>query len=494
MDTTPNTVSNQASVFVNVNPPAGMIALPSCLKGFRQTGVDVEHVARNEGTKANPYIHSTKEYRITGFCESSDELQICPECGAPLHRHGSFYTNLRHVPIGGCYSLMNVRRDRYRCSNPECKYCKSEAINFKSAGHMITKPLKNQTEKLLSFGLTLKEVSHLTGLHKNIVKDIDKARLEKLYTELGKDGTKVLIKPETQARYLGIDEFKLHDGYRFATQIMDMETGCILWLQAGKKKKVVYDFIEHVGLEWMSKVEAVSSDMNSDFSEAFLDKCPHLKIVYDYFHIVKNFNDKVVSAVRKDEQKRLIEKGDIEGAKSLQRGKYILMSNLDTLRAKDEEAKAGKVIRKGSELFKTEPVERKDFQLYRRYKLTGQNWLLFQADYVRDAITTAYRQQDTEAMRVKVKDIISYCRIDGNEHFMWFARLLENHLEGIVSHAKYPLSNGKVEGVNQKIKTIRRKSYGLPDDEYFFLKLFDATRQRWKSQIGNDLGEHKNLD
>ena len=53
----PYTVSNQASVFVNVNPPAGMIALPSCLKGFRQTGVDVAHVARNEGTKANPYIH-----------------------------------------------------------------------------------------------------------------------------------------------------------------------------------------------------------------------------------------------------------------------------------------------------------------------------------------------------------------------------------------------------------------------------------------------------
>ncbi|MDY5064117.1 MAG: transposase, partial [Succinivibrio sp.] len=45
----------------------------------------------------------------------------------------------------------------------------------------------------------------------------------------------------------------------------------------------------------------------------------------------------------------------------------------------------------------------------------------------------------------------------------------------------YPLSYGKVEGVNQKIKTIRRKSYGLPDDECFFLKLFDASRQRWRS-------------
>lgn len=173
----------------------------------------------------------------------------------------------------------------------------------------MTEPKREYAETLLAYGMTLREVSHITGLHKNVVKDIDKARLEALYVTVDEKGHRALIKPETQARYLGIDVFKLHDGYRYATLIMNMETGCILWLQAGKKKNVVYDFIEIVGLEWMSKVEAVSSDMNSDFEEAFKEKCPHLKIVYDYFHLVKNFNDKVVSQVRKDEQKRLIEVG-----------------------------------------------------------------------------------------------------------------------------------------------------------------------------------------
>ena len=46
----------------------------------------------------------------------------------------------------------------------------------------------------------------------------------------------------------------------------------------------------------------------------------------------------------------------------------------------------------------------------------------------------------------------------------------------LTDHADYKISNGKVEGINQKIKTIRRQSYGLPDDEYFFLKLFDRSR------------------
>ena len=72
---------------------------------------------------------------------------------------------------------------------------------------------------------------------------------------------------------------------------------------------MVYDFIDHVGMEWMSGVEAVACDMNSDFQEAFEEKCYWIQPVFDYFHIVKNFNDKVVSEVRKDEQRRLYEEG-----------------------------------------------------------------------------------------------------------------------------------------------------------------------------------------
>ena len=60
--------------------------------------------------------------------------------------------------------------------------------------------------------------------------------------------------------WLGIDEFLLHKGHKYATVIIDMETGHILWLAFGRKKACVYAFIEHVGLEWMAGVEAVVFD------------------------------------------------------------------------------------------------------------------------------------------------------------------------------------------------------------------------------------------
>ena len=66
--------------------------------------------------------------------------------------------------------------------------------------------------------------------------------------------------------------------------------------------------MDHVGDEWMSKVEAMACDMNSDFEETFKGRYPKLDIVYDRFHIIKNFNDKVVSEIRKDEQRRLLRK------------------------------------------------------------------------------------------------------------------------------------------------------------------------------------------
>ncbi|KIY24040.1 hypothetical protein SB57_10565 [Lactobacillus delbrueckii subsp. bulgaricus] len=72
-------------------------------------------------------------------------------------------------------------------------------------------------------------------------------------------------------------------------------------------------------------------------------------------------------------------------------------------------------------------------------------------------------------MCVRLEEIIDICKVTENSHFIWFARLLYNHLRGILHVANMDMQTGKLEGINNKIKTKRRKGYGYPDDEYFFL-------------------------
>lgn len=388
-----------------------------------------------------------------------------------MHINGRGTRILRHLNLGNILTCVSFPHYQFKC--PVCGATMMQVVPFKAAGHRITKKLYQYVRDLLALGTyTNKQIAELTGLGKNTVKEIDMQRLRELYTL---DGTQ-LIKPERQAKFLGIDEFKLHNVRRYATHIIDLETGHILWIANGKKKQVVYDFIEHVGLEWMDGVAAVACDMNSDFQEAFEERCPHIQPVFDYFHLIKNFNDKVVSEVRKDEQRRLYEEGNVEAAEALKRTKYILTSKRSTLQKKDRDAESERVIHRGSALFGTEDRVRKGGYEAKYDDLLEENKSLFVLDIIKEKLHDAYASTDEARMAEKIIEIMDICEATGNPHLLWFRRLLDRHFEGIIAHATFRISSGMVEGINQKIKTLRRHGYGYPDDEYFFLKLFDLSR------------------
>ena len=425
MNYTEQTVSTQD--FESIK---GILFFESGLTDFIQLGMPIQ----NEGEKI--FVGKLAE------CEPG----FCPGCSTKLVKNGTLVTTLRHIPLGIEHTKIKVSYARFRCLNTDCKFnTRSQSIPFKANGYRITKALKECTERLLSDGCTLKQVAEITGLDKMTVKSIHKELLLSKFTIDGK----TLIKPERQARYLA----------------------------HGKKKAVVYEFMDHVGDEWMSKVEAVACDMNSDFEEAFKERYPKLDIVYDRFHIIKNFNDKVVSEIRKDEQRRLAEEGSPEAAKLLKNSRYILMSKRSTLVQKDEDARQGKLVSTAGEIFNTPEIKAYGGNEAWYDELLEENKLFFTIDLVKDLLDQAYNSHDEVEMCVRLEEIIDICKATENSHFIWFARLLNNHLRGIYTFAKYGISTGKLEGINNKIKTERRKGYGYPDDEYFFLRLMEISRK-----------------
>ena len=441
------------------------LRIPSILPGFIYDDETTEHTSES----------GREVYWFEGKLRMPEEELVC-KCGCRMHRNQKSNVHLRHIPIGEAFADLCVERYQLRC--PKCNATKSQNIKFKAPGHRITNALYNYVRDLLADGLTNKMVSMLTGLGQNTVKDIDKERLREHYTIKTKDGL-MLRKPEKQARFLGIDEFLLHHGHRYATHITDLETGHVLWIQPGKKKQVVYDFIDFVGLDWMKGVQAVSCDMNSDFQKAFEEKCPHLEIVFDYFHVVKNFNDKVISEIRKDEQKRLLEEGKVKAANMLKGSKFILTSSQEGLRSKDKAAAEGKVFRKKGIIFKIEEVTCKGGWEERYNALLKENKLLFTADLIKEKLEYAYTKATVAEMTAELKEIMNLCDATGDKHMQWFSKLIKEHFNGMVARAKFRISNGKIEGINNKIKTLRRQGYGYPDDEYFFLKIIDSSRKEY---------------
>ncbi len=82
-----------------------------------------------------------------------------------------------------------------------------------------------------------------------------------------------------------------------------------------------------------------------------------------------------------------------------------------------------------------------------------QNQLFFTLDIIKDKLASAYKQTDEAAMAEEISDIMDICTVTKNKHLLWFRRILDEHFEGIIAHATFNISAGRIEGINNKIKT-----------------------------------------
>ena len=261
-----------APAFEHAGYQAGMRYLPVCRPYFVQTGqAEISHVKMESSDGEKVEIRNRDRYTIP--CRlATDPVEAdgrkCPRCRCRgLVRKDVTSIKLKDLPIGSSMTVLDVERIKYECQN--CGATVVPSIDFKADNHRITKTLERYVQELLERGLTNMAVAQIAGVDKGVVKAIDKAMPLKEFAEQDENGNWVLKKPEQYVCFLGIDEFLLQHGQQYATTIMDLQTGHILWMAYGKKKEVVYRFMSCVGDDWLQHVEAIACDMDADFEEAF---------------------------------------------------------------------------------------------------------------------------------------------------------------------------------------------------------------------------------
>lgn len=306
--------------------PSPPLELPSSMPGFRQTGACVETSRTlNLGTRRVPRARSfpVLEIPVETLCPAP---AACPVCGGRTRPNGATSCRLAHLPFGGSWSVVTVYRPRARCTR--CGASVQAPAPF--PGRMATPALVRLVEDLPAYGLTLTDVALATGLCRQVVRETGRERLACLYTRPTPDGRREPSPPAARSRPPGVDEFKPHDGHRYATVVPDPESGHVPWLARGKRRPAPEGFLDLAGDEWMGGVEAVACDMNSDHERAFRERYPHVAVVFDRFHLVRNLKENVIGEVRKDLQRELVKAGDQEGARRLKRTKYLLMASRPT--------------------------------------------------------------------------------------------------------------------------------------------------------------------
>jgi len=279
--------------------------------------------------------------------------------------------------------------------------------------------------------MTIKDVSNHLQLSWDIVKTIQKCYLQKRYN-----------KPNLkELEQIAIDEICIGKG-RYLTVLLNLKTGAVIFVGDGKGSEALEPFWEKIKRKRSVKIKAVAVDMSPAYTKAVREHLPKAKIVYDHFHVIKLFNEKL------SDFRRLLfnTTASTLGKTVLKGSRWLLLTARETLALKPD-----KMTRLESALSLNKPLST--------------------AYYMKEDLRQLWSWEDKEAASWHMDSWISMAKESGISMLNKFAETLAKHREGILAFYDYRISTGPLEGTNNKIKTMKRQAYGFRDYEFFKLKI-----------------------
>lgn len=357
------------------------------------------------------------------------EKLLCPTCGERCTGvHDTSKRFVRDLPILDARTDLIVQRRRFLC--PECGPV-LESLPWLAKYARVTTRLAESVAKLCCV-LPIKHVAQFFALSWDQVKEIDKRSLQQRF------GTVDLSEIEV----IGMDEFALRKGHRYATVIVEPHRKEVLFVAKGRGRESIRPFFQQLGEEGCKRLKAVAMDMNGAFEEEVKANAPQAAIVYDLFHVVAKYGREVLDRVRNAEADRL--KDDKKARKVIRTSRWLLLRNSRNLKG-DDMLRLQELLEANKNLL-TVYLLKEDLKQLWRFKCMTEAELFWEQWYRR-------------AMESKIPQL------------MLFATRLQVYLQGILNHCLWQLHTGILEGINNKIKVIKRMAYGFRDHDYFFLKI-----------------------
>ncbi|WP_315283095.1 ISL3 family transposase [Prevotella pallens] len=392
------------------------------------------------------YTHecTCEEYkgnRIILHVQAKERIRCCPSCGArSIVKNGYRLRDFVGLPIGGKRVTIRMKVQRYKCK--ECDFDQQEKIPFATNSCSYTHRFAKYVVDLLR-GMTLQDVSNHLGVSWDTIKEIHSSYLERHYSPPSLDGVE----------NIGIDEFAVKKGHVYKTIVVDLDSGRVIYVGEGKGTKALKKFWRKVKRKNI-KIKHVATDLSAAFIASVMENCPDAVHLFDHFHVVKLMNEKLddirrkVYSMEKDINKRKVLKGT----------RYLLLGN-------------------GEDIFDKQHKTRLENAL-------AMNEPLSKAYYLKEQLRQIWSQPTKDMAEKVLDDWIRQAEQSKIAQLQKMAVTVKTYKKGILAWYDCHLSTGKVEGINNKIKVMKRNAYGFRDERYFTLRLYALHDCRITRNVG----------
>lgn len=353
----------------------------------------------------------------------------CSACGSDrVFSQGQVKRHFRTLPVGMQPVTIELAVPRVRCR--DCGLVRQVKISFATGSRRYTKAFERYALQLARITTTQHAAQHL-GVSWDTIRDIERRYLEKHYS-------KPKLKP---IKRIAIDEIAVRKGHRYLTLVLDLDSGRVVYVGKGRNKQSLDPFWKRLKKS-RAKIEAVATDMSPAYIGAVQEHLPKAALVFDRFHVMKLFNDKL-TALRRELYR---EATDGLQKKVLKGTRWLIVRNSENLN----------------------PEKREHERLEEALSL---NKPLATAYYLKEELRLLWEQPGPVTAERFLRDWCQRARASGIKKLMTFANTLEGYRSGILAWYEHPISTGPLEGVNNKIKTLKRTAYGYRNEEYFKLKI-----------------------
>ena len=379
------------------------------------------------------YNHVCSEYRGGGVIlhiqQDLDTLR-CPVCGMPNPiRRGEVVRTFRALPIGGKPVRLVLPVQRVQCRS--CGAVRQVKLGFADERRHYCRAFERYVLEL-SRRMTILDVARHLQVSWDTIKDIQKRYLLRKFA-----------KPKLKhLKRLAVDEIAVAKGQRYLTIVLDLDSGAVVFVGTGKGAEALDQFWKRLK-SCSARIEAVAMDLSAAYQLAVRTNLPAATIVFDHFHLIKLFNEKL-SDLRRDLQR------EAEGPlhKQVLKGtRWLLLKNPQNLDQSRNERK-------------------------RLEEALALNKPLATAYYMKEDLRQLWDQVDKAAAEHFLDDWIGRAQSSGIRMLQQFAVTLASYRHGILAWYDYPISTAPLEGTNNKIKVLKRMAYGFRDHEFFALKIY----------------------